>query len=269
MSDLIRSTALFAFFAFSCATATAATTITAAGSTALLPLMKAAAGAYGARHPDLEISVAGGGSGSGITQVAAGAIDVGDSDIPIHGTTSLIDHRVAVVGFGVILHPDVRLHSLSTTELANIFAGRIVNWSEVGGPNEVITVVNRPRSSGTRAVFRHEIMHGEQIADSALTVDASGTVVATVATTPGAISYVALSALAHSSLRPIAIDGIVPNLQSISTGRYPLWSYEHLFTSAKNPQIDAFIAFIATNRSLLRELHYIAIGDMHVVKNDR
>jgi phosphate transport system substrate-binding protein len=112
-------------------------------------------------------------------------------------------------------------------------------------------------------------MHGEQIADSTLTVDASGTVVATVAMTPGAISYVALSALAHSPLQPIAIGGVTPSVTNIETGRYPLWAYEHLFTYAINPQVDAFIAYIAHNHRLLTQLHYIAIGDMHVVNNDR
>ena len=251
------------------ATALASTTVTAAGSTALLPLMKAAASAYSAAHPDIEISVSGGGSGSGITQVAAGAIDIGDSDIPIHGTSALRDHRVAVIGFGVIVNPDVHVRSLTQNQLADIFSGRITNWHDVGGANEVITVVNRPRSSGTRAVFRRAIMHGEQIADSALTVDASGTVVATVSTTPGAVSYVALSALTHSSLQPLALDGVVPTFNTITKGHYPLWSYEHLFTGTDNAQIEAFIAFIAHDRSLLKQLHYICIEDMHVVKNDR
>jgi phosphate transport system substrate-binding protein len=231
--------------------------------------MKAAAAQYSATHPDVTISISGGGSGSGITQVAAGAIDIGDSDIPAPGAVGLHDHRVAVVGSGVILHPSLRMRSLSRADLAGIFSGRIANWREVGGPDLVIIVVNRPRSSGTRAVFRRTVMQGEQIADSALTVDASGTVVATVATTPGAISYVALSALAHSPLKPIAIDGIRPIKANIVNGRYPLWAYEHLFTGELQARLEDFIAAVARNRKLLAELHYIPLDDMRVVKNDR
>ena len=61
--------------------ADSATTITIAGSTALLPLVKDAAAAYQAANPNVKISVSGGGSGTGINQVAAKAIDIGDSDI--------------------------------------------------------------------------------------------------------------------------------------------------------------------------------------------
>ncbi len=243
--------------------------VTAAGSTALLPLMKAAGALYARQHPDIEISVSGGGSSSGITQVAAGAIDIGDSDLALPRHSSLVDHRIAVVGFALIVHPDVRLRSLTQAQIAGIFSGSIVNWRALGGPNELITVVNRPRSSGTRSVFRREMMHGAQIADSALTVDASGTVVETVSSTPGAISYVALSALTHSHLQPLALDGVVPTPANIASGRYPLWSYEHLLTAGPNPTLDAFIAFVAQNRSLLRSMHYLALSEMHVVKNDR
>lgn len=267
MRTIVRCGVLLAVLG--CIGAGKSVSITAAGSTALLPLMKAAATAYSAAHPEVQISVSGGGSGSGLTQVSVGAIDIGDSDIPIHGTSPLIDHRVAVVAFGIIMHPDVHIRSLSPKQLSDIFSGRISNWRDVGGPDEVITVVNRPRSSGTRAVFRRVVMQGEHIADAALTVDASGTVVATVATTQGAISYVALSALAHSPLKPLAIDGIAPTVKNIVSGHYPLWSYEHLFTSTKNPQVDAFIAYIAHNRHLLHLLQYISLDEMHVVKNDR
>lgn len=247
----------------------AATTITATGSTALLPLMKAAAAEYSAAHPEVTISISGGGSASGLTQVAAGAVEIGDSDIPAPDGAGLRDHRVAVIGFGVIVNPDVRLRGLRRAQLADIFSGRVVNWREVGGPDEVITVVNRPRSSGTRAVFRRTIMRGEPVADSALTVDASGTVVATVVSTPGAVSYVALSALARTKLPPLAIDGRRPSDAEIEHGRYPLWAYEHLYTSRTDPQVEAFIASIARNRRLLAALRYIPLSEMHVVKNDR
>ena len=69
--------------------------ITAAGSIRLLPLVKRAAVEYRAEHPNVTISVSGGGSRFGITQVAQKAVDLGDSDIPAPDDPSLVDHIVA------------------------------------------------------------------------------------------------------------------------------------------------------------------------------
>ena len=64
-------------------------------------LVKQAAVDYQNAHPDVKISVAGGGSRVGITQVAQRAVDIGDSDIPAPNQPSLVDHLVAVVTFGM------------------------------------------------------------------------------------------------------------------------------------------------------------------------
>jgi ABC-type phosphate transport system substrate-binding protein len=71
-------------------------TITAAGSTTLLPLVRAAAADYILTHPDVKITVSGGGSAYGIAQVARNAVDLGDSDVPAKDLPNLVDHLVAV-----------------------------------------------------------------------------------------------------------------------------------------------------------------------------
>src|SRR5947209_12525006 len=171
------------------APASADTTITIAGSTALLPLVKDAAGAYQDAHKDVKISVSGGGSGTGINQVAAKAVDIGDSDIAAPQHPELHDSRVAVVGFALITHPGVNVKNLSKQQIRDIFSGKVANWKEVGGADQKIVVVNRPRSSGTRAVFSKTVMGGVPINESGLTEDATGTVVSVVKQTPGAVSY--------------------------------------------------------------------------------
>ncbi|MDP9111781.1 MAG: substrate-binding domain-containing protein, partial [Candidatus Eremiobacteraeota bacterium] len=161
-----------------------------AGSTALLPLIKQASADYQAAHSDVKISVSGGGSRVGITQAAQGVIDIGDSDIPPAGEPSLVDHHVAVVTFGVVTHPAAGVKNLSLAQIRGIFSGTVKNWKEVGGSDQAITIVNRPRSSGTRAVFVAKLMGGTQPSAAGLTQDSSGTVATIVAQTPGAVSYV-------------------------------------------------------------------------------
>ena len=256
--------------AASTAPALADTTITAAGSTALLPLVKDAAAQYQQAHPDVKISVSGGGSGTGINQVAAKAIDIGDSDILAAGHPELYDSRVAVIGFAVVTNPGVTVKNLTKKQIQDIFSGKVTNWSEVGGPSQKIVVINRPRSSGTRVVFTKTVMNNVPVNESGLTEDATGTVVSVVKQTPGAVSYAAFSGTRGQGLNEVSIDGVAPTDDNVIAGKYPFWSYEHMFTQgAPTGEISRFIAFVQTRTDLLSKNGYIKITDMKVKESDR
>jgi phosphate transport system substrate-binding protein len=148
--------------------------LTIAGSTALLPLVKDAAGAYQTQHPDVKISVSGGGSGTGINQIASKAIDIGDSDILAPEQPALTDNRVAVIGFAVITNPDLKIKGLTRKQIQGIFSGAITNWKQVGGPDQKVVVINRTRGSGTRVVFEKTVIAPNKVVESGLTEDATG-----------------------------------------------------------------------------------------------
>lgn len=246
------------------------TNITIAGSTALLPLVKDAAASYQQQHPEVKISVSGGGSGSGITGVASKAIDVGNSDILAPTHPELVDNRVAVIGFAIVTHPGVGAKNLSKKQLQDIFSGKVTNWKDVGGADQKIVVINRPRSSGTRAVFTKTVMGGVTIDESGLTEDATGTVVSVVKQTPGAVSYAAFSGTRGSGLTELSVDGVAPTDDNIIDGKYPVWSYEHMFTMGPaSGETSRFIAFVSGNADLVRKDGFILIRDMKVKETDR
>ncbi len=246
------------------------TTITIAGSTALLPLVKEAASVYQQRHPDVRISVSGGGSGTGINQAAAKAIDVGDSDIQAPAHPELHDNRVAVIGFAVVTNPGLGVKNLSKKQIVDVFSGKVANWNQVGGPDQKIVVVNRPRSSGTRAVFSKTLMGSTPINESGITEDATGTVVSVVKQTPGAVSYAAFSGTRGSGLTEVSIDGVAPTDDNIIVGKYPVWSYEHMFTNGPpTGEISRFIAFVQSSSDLVKKNNFILIRDMKVKETDR
>lgn len=248
----------------------AATSVSAAGSTALLPLVKEAATEYQQQHADVKINVSGGGSRVGLTQAASRSIDIGNSDIIAPGSMDLVDHRVAVVGFAIIAHPEVGTDRLSAKQIRDIFAGRVRNWKQVGGADQNIVVINRPRSSGTRAVFTQTIMGMSKINESGLTEDSSGTVLTTVKSTPGAISYIAFSYVRDAGVTKIKVNGVPPTDENVRSGKYPIWSYEHMYTRGRaNREAESFIAFIAGNRQLISKLGYISVSDMRVKENNR
>ncbi len=246
-----------------CTNAGAPGSIVISGSTALLPLVKEAAVEYQTARPNVKISVAGGGSRVGITQVAQRAVDIGDSDIPAPNEPSLVDHRVAVVTFGIVVNPQTGVKNLTTAQIRGIFSGKIANWSQVGGRGGPVTIINRPRSSGTRAVLVQKILGGKEPSESGLTQDSSGTVAAMVAQTPGAISYVGMAYVKPGQQVAVSIDGIQPAVANLESNTYKYWSYEHMFTNGQpGAQVAGFIKYVSDDRTLLCRLKFIPVDFM-------
>lgn len=250
--------------------ALADTQITAVGSTALLPLVKQSATDYAEKHPDVKISVSGGGSFVGIAQASSGAADLGDSDVLAPGNAGLVDHKVAVVGFAIAANPAAGVTNLTPKQVRDIFSGRVTNWNQVGGKDQQIVIINRPRTSGTRFVFNATIMGVSKISETGLTEDSSGSVTTMVGTTPGAVTYVARGYTKDKPVTVIKINGVGPTDEAIETGKYPIWSYEHIFTKGSvKPEVEQFISFIATNTPALEKLGYIPLSEMKVHENNR
>jgi len=245
------------------------TNLTVAGSTALLPLVKESAQGYQSKHSDVKISVSGGGSYVGISQAMSKSVDIGDSDVIAPGNSGLRDHKVAVVGFGIILNPANGVTALSRKQIRDIFSGRVTNWRDVGGKDLAITVINRPRSSGTRAVFTATLMGASKVAEGQVE-DSSGQVVTTVASLPGAVSYVAFAYTRGKNVTIVKIDRVAPTDDNVRVGKYPFWSYEHMFTHAGSPrEADDFIGYVAHNKDVIDKLGYIVVSTMKVSENNR
>jgi phosphate transport system substrate-binding protein len=247
------------------------TQISAAGSTALQPLVQAAAEAYQSQHADIKISVTGGGSRTGLALVGSKSVDIGDSDILATGQDGLVDHKVAVVGFSVIVNPDSGVTGLSKKQIQDIFSGKVTNWKDVGGKDLAITVINRPSSSGTRAVFVKTLMGSATLNQATSTEDATGTVVQKVKQTSGAVSYASFSGThGKSGITEVSIDGASPNDDDVEAGKYPFWSYEHMYTNGPpTTEISRFLAFLQSNSTLMHQTGYILVRDMKVTESDR
>lgn len=248
--------------------------ITAVGSTALQPLVEAAGEQYSSNHTGVFINVQGGGSGTGLSQIQAGAVAIGNSDIFAEeqaGITAknLKDHRVAVVGIAPIINKQVGVTNLTQEQLIQIFTGKIKNWREVGGKNVPVTLINRAQGSGTRTTFERFALKGHKSADSQ-EQDSSGLARSIVASTPGAISYVAFSYF-DKSVQAVNVDGIRPTEANVRQNRWYIWSYEHLYTGQHPNQLTKkFIDYIlstAVQQKLVKQLGYISVHDMQVQRN--
>ncbi len=230
--------------------------VTASGSSALLPLAQAAAEAFMKTNSDASITVNGGGSGTGLKQVAEGSVDIGNSDVTAEekldasAAADLVDHKVCTVTMAPVVNKELGVTNLTSEQLISIFTGETKNWSEVGGPDEEILLVTRPSSSGTRALFKEWALNGEEEASNeALETDDSGTLVQTIVDNKGAIGYVALSYLVNNdSVQSVSIDGVEPTLENTYNGTYKVWGYEHMYTKGEGSELaQAFINYMMSD----------------------
>ncbi len=245
------------------------------GSSAMQPIVEMGAHEYQKNHTEQKITVQGGGSGTGLSQVQSGAVDVGNSDIFAAqqkgiDETKLLDHKIAVVGIAPIVNKQAGVTNVSLSQLQKIFTGQYTNWKQLGGANVKIVVIDRAQGSGTRAIFDNEVTQGVKKMH-AQEQDSNGSVQHMVADTPGAISYVSFPYLKNTFVS-LKINNVAPTEANVTTNKWKLWGYEHMYTK-KHPSAEttAFIKYLTKSdkiqEQLLKRLHYISLRSMQVQKD--
>lgn len=254
--------------------------IVAGGSTALQPLAAAAAQTFQKKNPKAQVSVQGGGSGTGLSQVAAGNFDIGDSDIfkeqksGLKNASKLVDHKVCVVGMAPVVNPAAGVTNLSQSDLIKIWEGKITNWKQVGGKDVKITLINRPEGSGTRATFTQFAIKGNKptTAGKTLKQDSNGTVKKMIENTQGGMGYLAFSYLNGGKIQPVSINGVKPTAANIETNKWKVWAYEHMYTNGKAKGVaKAFLKYMMSSnevqKNLVKKQGYIPITAMKVTRD--
>jgi phosphate transport system substrate-binding protein len=246
----------------------------ALGSSAMQPLVEEASTMFMENNPNVQIQVQGGGSGTGLSQVSEGSSDIGNSDVFAEekdgiDASVLVDHKICVVGMGAVANSEVGVDNLSKQQLIDIFTGEITNWKDVGGNDQEIILVNRPKSSGTRATFYTFALDKNEEAEG-IQEESSGTVKQIVSETPGAIGYLAFSYY-DDSVKALSLDGVEANEENVMNGTYPVWAYEHSYTKGEPNEIaDAFLKYMKSDEfqnDVVPSMGYIAETKMQVERD--
>jgi phosphate transport system substrate-binding protein len=249
-------------------------TITASGSTALQPLVDAASKQYIGQCAGSAISVQGGGSGTGLTQVLQGAVQIGNSDVTADSklkpeeASQLVDHIVAKQGWIMVVNPGVTgVTNLTTQQATDIWTGKTTNWSQVGGNDQAIVLVLRPASSGTRATFKKIVLGGANEANgTALTEDSNGAVTQAVVGTPGATSVIGFAYYQanKAQLTGLQLDGVDASVDNMTNGTYKLQAEGHMYSKGDPTDLTkAFLDYMvspAVQDTLIPSLFYAPAG---------
>lgn len=249
--------------------------ITLAGSTALQPLAEQIGKTFSEKNPKVTVNVQGGGSGTGLNLALQGTANIGNSDVTAESkldadqAKQLVDHKVCAIGFAVVVNPNVGVDSLTKEQIQKIFTGEVTNWKDLGGSDMKINVINRTKSSGTRATFKDTVMGGKEEKEGlGTTQDSNGNVENAIKTTEGSISYLALSYLTDAvkdNVKALKIEDVEASSENIISGKYPFWSHEHMYTKGEAEGVTkAYIDYVLSdeNKETIKKLGYIPMSDM-------
>lgn len=224
-------------------------TISAAGSTALQPLVKLAADDFMAKNAGVQVNLSGGGSMTGLNNVASGAIEIGNSDVVAPDelkSAGLVDHEVCVAPFLLIVNKDVTIDNLTKAQAADIFTGKITNWKDVGGKDAPISIIGRAASSGTRLNIEKIVMDGKKMSDAAAATDSTGNLLTGVGQTPGAIGYIDAAYL-KDTVKALKFNGVAYSADTVASGQYPIYSFEHMYTKGEaTGTVKLFLDYMAS-----------------------
>ena len=198
-------------------------TVTLAGSTSMEKLANALAEGYMAANPGVTVQAEFNGSSAGVEQMLSGTVNIGNASRNLKDSEiseGAVENIVAIDGIAVIVDNANTVTNVTTEELVKIYTGEINNWSQLGGNDQPIVVVGREAGSGTRGAFE-ELLEIEDMCVYAQELDSTGTVMANVAATPGAIGYVSLDVL-DDTVSVLSIDDVVASEENIVAGTYSL-----------------------------------------------
>lgn len=221
-------------------------TVTASGSTALLPLLKPAQEEFQKKNAKATVTISGGGSFTGQNQVATGAVNIGNSDVALQDNLKdkgLVETKLVGIPFVFVTNTDVTVENLTEKQYVDILTGKITNWKEVGGKDQKITLIHRAKSSGSRGAIADIVLKNAAFTDNAVIQDSNGAVRSAIASTPGAIGYVD-AAYVDQSVKGLSYNGVKYSIDNVVNGTYPVYTFGRMFTKGEpTGAVKAFIDY--------------------------
>ena len=190
------------------------------GSTSMEKVIGVLGESFMETNPDVSFTYNPTGSGSGIAAVSEKRCDIGLSSRALKDDekAALTETVVALDGIAMIVNPENPVSDLTVEQIANIYTGKITNWSEVGGNDAAIVLIGREAGSGTRDGFE-SITGTKDACQYRQELTSTGDVITTVSQNPDAIGYASLAAL-KDTVKALTVGGVAPTEETVKDGSY-------------------------------------------------
>jgi phosphate transport system substrate-binding protein len=259
----------------------AAQTIENKGSDTLVNLALMWAEVYMAEHPDVRLSVTGGGSGTGIAAMINGTVDIANASRAMkqeeidaaeaNGITP-VEFTVARDAIAVVVHPTNPVNGLTLQQISDIYTGKITNWREVGGENRPIVLLSRESNSGTYVYFLENVIRmGDKESDllfspNTLLMPSSEGISAEVRQNPNAIGYDGLGYVTDDQ-KVLAVakdadsDYVLPSIDTVNAGTYPISRPLYMYTAGEpTGQVKEYMDWILNEgQASVAELGFVPL----------
>jgi len=223
------------------------------GSDTIVNLALAWAEKYQSIHPDVRISVTGGGSGTGLASLINGTVDIANASRQIKSEEvdkaksqgiDPVEFTIARDAIAVIVNPENPVSQLTLRQISDIYSGKISNWSEVGGEDRPIVRLSRETNSGTHVYFLETVLRLGNSEDKTLfsmdtlLLPSSEGIISEVRQNPNAIGYDGLGYV-PDDLKVIAIaekDGgayVLPSIETVNDKSYPIARDLYMYTNGE------------------------------------
>ncbi len=243
---------------------------------------------YMAEHPEVRISVTGGGSGTGIAALINGTVDIANASRAIKpeevaaaraNGINPVEHVVARDAIAVIVHPSNPVSQLTIQQISDMYSGKITNWKEVGGEDQPIVLLSRETNSGTHVFFLEEVLRQGRKDDKTLfspdtlLMPSSEGITAEVRDNPNAIGYDGLGYVTPD-VKTIAVakspEGpyVLPSAETVHSGQYPIARDLYVYTRGEpQGEIKAYLNWILGEeaQAIVRELGFVPLSSSRIV----
>ncbi|MHB8054088.1 MAG: phosphate ABC transporter substrate-binding protein [Candidatus Aminicenantales bacterium] len=252
------------------------------GSDTMVNLGQAWAEAYNKLHPEINVAVTGGGSGTGIAAILNGTCDVAESSRAMEEKEiqqakaagfTIRETIVALDGIVVVVHPSNPISSLTMDQLREIFMGNVTRWNIFGGENRPIVLLSREVNSGTHIFFKEHVLRRgkskgpEEFAPAALMMPSSYAIAEETAHNENAVGYYGLGYISpRQKVLAVARDdrspAVLPTIDSVRANAYPISRPLYFFTRGEpTGTIKDFLEFALSpeGQKIVRDTDFVPI----------
>ena len=253
------------------------------GSDTIVNLALAWAETYQKEHPDVRISVTGGGSGTGIAAMLNGTVTIANSSRAISKdeleqaaakNILPIEHIIAKDAIAIIVNPQNPVERLTLQQLSDIYSGKISNWKDVGGEDRQIVRLSRETNSGTHVYFLEQVLRlGNKesktlFSPDTLLLPSSEGIINEIRSNPNAIGYDGLGYVPEDlKMVEVSRDGIepyvLPSADTVNNDQYPIARDLYMYTAGEpNAIVKQYLDWILTSQAqkIVQDLGFVPVS---------